>query len=70
MTSTPDAYLAQLQALLPPGAAWPRDPELVLTEFLAALAPLQELGHQVLAGLLGVGQAPIVPAEETRGFPG
>lgn len=32
------AYLAQLQALLPPGAAWPRDPDAVLTGTLRALA--------------------------------
>jgi uncharacterized protein YmfQ (DUF2313 family) len=31
-------YLAQLQALLPPGAAWRRDAGSALTEFLAALA--------------------------------
>lgn len=31
-------YLSQLQALLPPGAAWPREPGLVLTAALQALA--------------------------------
>lgn len=31
-------YLAQLQALLPRGAAWPRDPNAVLTQVLEALA--------------------------------
>ncbi|SMF77486.1 Uncharacterized protein YmfQ in lambdoid prophage, DUF2313 family [Tistlia consotensis] len=30
------AYLAQLQALLPPGDAWPRDPEAVLTRLLGS----------------------------------
>ena len=32
------AYLSQLQALLPPGAAWPRDEDAVLTRTLAAFA--------------------------------
>ena len=35
---TEDAYLSQLQALLPPGAAWTREPDAVLTRLLAALA--------------------------------
>lgn len=33
-----EAYLAQLQALLPSGVAWPREPEAVLTRLLAAWA--------------------------------
>ena len=33
-----DAYLAQLQALLPPGRAWPREPDAVLTKLLHAFA--------------------------------
>jgi uncharacterized protein YmfQ (DUF2313 family) len=33
-----DEYLAALQALLPHGAAWPRQPEAVLTKTLQALA--------------------------------
>lgn len=32
------AYTAQLQALLPSGAAWPREPEAALTRLLDALA--------------------------------
>jgi len=32
------AYLAQLQALLPPGDAWPRHPDAALTQLLDALA--------------------------------
>jgi len=32
------AYLSQLQALLPPGQAWPREPDAVLTRLLAGLA--------------------------------
>lgn len=32
------AYLAQLQALLPPGAAWPREPGAVLTRVLTPVA--------------------------------
>lgn len=35
---TADDYLAQLQALLPPGAAWSREPDANLTKLLAALA--------------------------------
>ncbi len=31
-------YLSQLQALLPQGPAWPRDPDATLTRLLAALA--------------------------------
>lgn len=31
-------YLSQLQALLPPGPAWPRDADATLTQLLAALA--------------------------------
>lgn len=34
----PEHYLSQLQALLPEGAAWPREPEAVLTLTLAAIA--------------------------------
>ncbi len=33
-----DAYLSQLQALLPTGMAWPREPDAVLTQLLGALA--------------------------------
>jgi len=33
-----DAYLVALQALLPPGAAWSRDSDAVLTQLLAGLA--------------------------------
>lgn len=38
MHATPENYLAQLQALLPRGAAWPRDPEAVLTKVMSAMA--------------------------------
>lgn len=38
MALTAAEYLAQLQALLPPGAAWRRDEGSALTEFLNALA--------------------------------
>ena len=33
-----EGYLAQLQALLPPGSAWTRDPDAELTKLLRALA--------------------------------
>jgi uncharacterized protein YmfQ (DUF2313 family) len=36
--ATADAYLAQLQQLLPPGLAWPREPDAVLTKLLASIA--------------------------------
>lgn len=38
MTKSADAYLSQLQALLPQGAAWPRDPDATLTKVLSGLA--------------------------------
>lgn len=38
MVMNATAYLTQLQALLPRGAAWTRDPEAVLTKLLQALA--------------------------------
>lgn len=38
MGMTAASYLAQLQALLPPGLAWPRSPDATLTKLLAAFA--------------------------------
>lgn len=38
MRATPEQYLANLQALLPQGAAWPRDPGATLTQVLLAHA--------------------------------
>lgn len=38
MRATPELYLSQLQALLPTGAAWPREPDTVLTTVLLAMA--------------------------------
>jgi len=38
MQATPADYLLQLQALLPPGDAWPREPDAVLTRLLLGLA--------------------------------
>lgn len=38
MAMSAEAYRAQLQALLPQGAAWPRESNTVLARFLAALA--------------------------------
>lgn len=38
MGMTTDDYLAQLQALLPQGPAWPREPDATLTRLLAAWA--------------------------------
>lgn len=41
-----DRYLAQLQALLPPGRAWPRDDEAELTEFLRGIASWLAAVHE------------------------
>jgi len=38
MAMTAEEYLSQLQALLPPGAAWPRQGDAELTAVLQALA--------------------------------
>ena len=43
MAMTAAAYRAQLQALLPPGAAWPRRPDATLTKLLDAIS--QELAR-------------------------
>ncbi|MBF0248045.1 MAG: DUF2313 domain-containing protein [Alphaproteobacteria bacterium] len=40
-----DAYLAQLQQLLPSGAAWPRDDDAVLTQLLRAMAARLAAAH-------------------------
>lgn len=41
-----DAYLAQLQQLLPPGEAWPRDADATLTQLLAAVAERLDSVHE------------------------
>lgn len=38
MVMTADQYLTMVQALLPPGAAWPRDADAVITGVLRAMA--------------------------------
>lgn len=38
MSRSSEDYLSQLQALLPPGAAWTRDPDATLTHLLSAFA--------------------------------
>ncbi|MBF0168806.1 MAG: DUF2313 domain-containing protein [Alphaproteobacteria bacterium] len=48
----PDDYLAQLQALLPPGTAWPTDPDAVLTLLLAGLALGMARAHNRMADLV------------------
>lgn len=45
MRPTPDLYLSQLHALLPTGAAWPREPDTVLTKVLLAMADGLARGH-------------------------
>lgn len=44
-------YLPTLQALLPPGAAWSRDPAALLTQILAALADGLAAAHARAEGL-------------------
>lgn len=39
-------YLAQIKALLPPGRAWPRDPDSVLSKLLHALAGVFARTHR------------------------
>ena len=53
MRATSDDYLRVLQALLPPGAAWPRDPDATLTKVLAAWA--DDLAQRLPAAGLAVG---------------
>lgn len=48
----PGDYLAQLQALLPPGTAWPTDPDAVLTLLLTALALEMARAHNRAADLV------------------
>lgn len=45
-------YLAQLQALLPPGSAWPRDEEATITHILRALAVMLAEAEERTATLL------------------
>lgn len=45
-------YLSHLQALLPPGAAWPREPDAVLTRVLAAEATGLTRAHNRALDLL------------------
>lgn len=43
--ATPALYRSHLQALLPTGAAWPRDPDAVLTQALTAMADTLARAH-------------------------
>jgi uncharacterized protein YmfQ (DUF2313 family) len=45
-------FLAGMQALLPTGPAWPRDPDAVVTQVLAALVPLYTANAAAASGLL------------------
>jgi uncharacterized protein YmfQ (DUF2313 family) len=38
MAMTPEQYTGMLQSLLPPGTAWPRDPDAILTALLRGFA--------------------------------
>lgn len=52
MALTKDDYLRQLQALLPPGPAWPRDLQSLLSEILDAFAEEYSLVDQRIEDLL------------------
>jgi uncharacterized protein YmfQ (DUF2313 family) len=67
-------FLAGIQALLPTGPAWPRDPDAVITQVLAALVPLYTANADAAAALLE-DAFPVAPAmllpewQETLGLP-
>lgn len=52
MRATADQYLVHLQALLPAGPAWPREPEAVLTKMLLAQADGLARVHNRTADLI------------------
>jgi uncharacterized protein YmfQ (DUF2313 family) len=52
MRADAEQYLAHLQALLPSGPAWPREPEAVLTKVLAAEADGLARAHNRTADLV------------------
>ncbi|WP_341893894.1 putative phage tail protein [Ferrovibrio terrae] len=52
MRSTPDQYLRQQQALLPPGAAWSRSPGTIITAILEVFAETWARLHNRAADLL------------------
>ena len=52
MRATPEQYLIHLQALLPSGAAWPREPDTVLTKVLHALADGLARAHNRAVNIL------------------
>ncbi|GGJ14301.1 putative phage tail protein [Neoroseomonas lacus] len=58
-----DDFLAGLQALLPRGAAWPRDPEALLTKLLSAIAAGQARQHERTADLSEVESDPALTDE-------
>lgn len=58
-----DDFLTGLQALLPRGAAWPRDPEALLTKLLSAIAAGQAAQHARTADLSEVESDPALTDE-------
>lgn len=50
-TLTSADYLDAAQALLPSGAAWPRDPNSNFAKYMSAVANVAWLAHQMLADL-------------------
>ncbi|MEW5727711.1 MAG: putative phage tail protein [Pseudomonadota bacterium] len=52
MRATSDQYLSQLMALLPPGAAWPRDPDTLRARLLGAVAEQLAGAHNRLLDLI------------------
>src|ERR1700741_2867548 len=53
-----DDYLHAAQALLPSGAAWPRDPNTILGKYTSAVANVAWLAHQMLAELFVIALDP------------
>ena len=71
---TPADFAAGMQALLPRGRAWPRDPNAVQSQVIAALSPtaqrLAEAGAEGLAALFPVGLDAMLPEwEASLGLP-
>jgi len=74
MRATTDDYLNILQQLLPPGAAWPRDPDATLTKLLTATADGMANSHNRMADLVDESDPRITTEmlsdwEKTAGLP-
>jgi len=56
-------YLQQAQALLPQGRAWPRDPDAVLSQVLAAISESLARSHEEACRILNVESFPCFSEE-------